>query len=43
MSNLYWLTEEQIARLLPFFPRNHGCPRVADRNVLSGIVFFSLN
>ena len=37
MSNLYWLTDEQMARLKPFFPKSHGVPRVDDRKVLSGI------
>ena len=39
MSDLYWLTDEQMARLRPFFPKSHGKPRVDDRRVLSGIVF----
>jgi transposase len=39
MSNRYWLTEEQMARLRPYFPKSHGKPRVDDRRVLSGIVF----
>jgi transposase len=39
MSDLYWLTDEQMARLQPFFPKSHGKPRVDDRRVLSGIVF----
>ncbi|MDO8883238.1 MAG: IS5/IS1182 family transposase, partial [Pseudotabrizicola sp.] len=26
MSNLYWLTDEQMARLKPFFPKSHGVP-----------------
>ena len=43
MSNLYWLSEEQIARLQPFFPKSHGRPRVDDRRVLSGIVFINRN
>ena len=43
MSNLYWLTEEQMARLRPFFPKSHGKPRVDDRRVLSGIVFVNRN
>ena len=38
MSNLFWLTDAQMARLEPFFPRSHGKPRVDDRRVLSGIV-----
>ena len=43
MSDLYWLTGEQMARLQPFFPRSHGRPRVDDRRVLSGIIFFNRN
>ncbi|MBU2031782.1 MAG: IS5/IS1182 family transposase, partial [Alphaproteobacteria bacterium] len=26
MSNLYWLTDEQMARLEPYFPKSHGKP-----------------
>lgn len=43
MSNLFWLTEAQIARLQPFFPKSHGKPRVDDRRVLSGIIFINRN
>lgn len=43
MSNLDWLTEEQIARLRPYFPRSLGKPRVDDRRVPSGIVFVNHN
>ena len=39
MSDLYWLTDEQMARLQPHFPKSHGKPRVDDRRVLSGIIF----
>ena len=39
MSNLFWLTDAQMTRLEPFFPRSHGKPRVDDRRVLSGIIF----
>ena len=38
MSDLFWLTDEQIERLRPFFPKSHGKPRVDDQRVLSGIV-----
>jgi transposase len=31
MSNLFWLTDEQMDRLRPFFPKSHGKPRVDDR------------
>jgi len=27
MSDLFWLADEQIERLQPFFPENHGKPR----------------
>lgn len=37
MSDMYWLTEEQMARLEPFLPKTQGKPRTDDRRVLSGI------
>lgn len=43
MSDLYWLTNEQMAKLAPFFPKSHGKPRVDDRRVLSGISFVNRN
>ena len=43
MRNLFWLTDEQMDRLKPFFPKSHGKPRVDDRRVLSGIVFINRN
>ena len=43
MSNLFWLTDAQMDRLWPFFPRSHGRPRVDDRRVLSGIIFINRN
>jgi transposase len=43
MSDLFWLTDEQMERLRPFFPKSHGKPRVDDRRVLSGIVFVNRN
>lgn len=36
MSELYWLTDAQMDRLRPFFPKSRGKPRVDDRRVLSG-------
>lgn len=42
MSNLFWLTDAQMARL-PFFPKSHGKPRLDDRRVLSGIIFINRN
>ncbi|WP_227004864.1 IS5 family transposase [Acetobacter senegalensis] len=43
MSDLYWLTDEQMDRLRPFFPKSHRRPRVYDRRVLSGIIFVNRN
>lgn len=43
MSNLYWLSDAQMERLKPFFPKSHGKPRVDDRRVLSGIIFINRN
>ncbi|WP_373424689.1 transposase [Sphingomonas sp. SORGH_AS_0950] len=43
MSDLYCLTDDQMERLRPFFPKSHGKPRVDDRRVLSGIVFVNRN
>ncbi|MDK2761087.1 MAG: IS5/IS1182 family transposase, partial [Sphingopyxis sp.] len=28
MSDLFWLTDEQMARLQPYFPKSHGRERV---------------
>lgn len=43
MSTLYWLSDAQMERLKPFFPRSHSKPRVDDRRVLSGIIFINRN
>lgn len=43
MSDLFWLTDAQMARLKPFFPKSHGKPRVNDRRVLSGVIFINRN
>jgi len=43
MSDLFWLTDVQMARLEPYFPKSHGKPRVDDRRVLSGIIFVNRN
>ena len=43
MSDLFWLSEAQMAQLAPFFPKSHGRPRVDDRRVLSGIFFINRN
>lgn len=38
MINLYWLTDEQMTRLEPYFPESHGSPRIDDQQVLSDII-----
>ena len=38
MSGHFWLCDEQMERLRPFFPKSQGKPRVDDRRVLSGII-----
>ena len=43
MSDLFWLSAAQMARLEPYFPKSHGKPRVDDRRVLSGIIFINRN
>ena len=43
MSDLFWLTDAQMARLEPYFPKSHGKPRVGDRRVLNGIIFINRN
>lgn len=43
MRHLFWLTANQMRRIMPYFPRSHGKPRVDDRRVISGIVFVLRN
>ncbi len=43
MSDLIWLSKEQLSRIEPYFPLSHGVPRVDDRRVLSGIIFVIRN
>ena len=38
-SDLYGLSDAQMARLHPFFPTSHGKPRVDDERGLSGLLF----
>ena len=37
MSNVFWLTDAQMARLEPFYPKSHGKPRVDDRRVYGAL------
>lgn len=43
MSNPFWLTEAQMARLQPFFRKGHAKPRGDDRRGLGGIIFINRN
>ncbi len=43
MSDLFWLSDHQLARMRPYFPLAHGAPRVDDRRVISGIIFVLKN
>lgn len=43
MSDLFWLTDDQMERLRPFFSKSHGKPRVDGRRVLSCIIFVNRN
>lgn len=43
MSRLFWLTEEQVERIAPFFPKSRGVDRADDRRVLSGIIYVIKN
>jgi putative transposase len=43
MSGQFWLTDKQVERLRPHFPKPRGKPRVDDRRVLSGVLFVLRN
>ena len=43
MSDLFWLTDAQMVRLEPYFPKPHGKLRIDDQRVLSGIIFINRN
>lgn len=43
MSDGFWLSEAQVERLRPFFPKARGRARVDDRRVLSGIIHVQRN
>ena len=43
MSDPFWLTDAQLARLEPFFPKSHHKPRIDDLHVWSGIIFVNRN
>ena len=43
MSDLIWLSDGQMKRIVLYFPLSHGIARVDDRRVLSGIIFVIRN
>ncbi len=43
MTDLFWLSREQLDRIKPYFPLSHGVPRADDLKVISGIVFVIKN
>jgi putative transposase len=43
MTDMFLLSDDQMARISPFFPLSHGVPRVDDRRVISGIIFVIRN
>lgn len=43
MSDLYWLSDEQMAWLEPYFPKSHGNFRADDRRVSGGTVIVNRN
>jgi len=43
MTGQFWLTNEQVERLWPHFPKVRGKPRVDDGRVLSGIIHVQRN
>ena len=43
MTDLLWLSNEQLDCIKPYFPQSHGVPRVDDHRVVSGIVFVIRN
>lgn len=43
MSNLYWLSDDQMLRFIPYFPKSRGKARVGDKRVLSGAIFINRN
>lgn len=38
-SELCWLTDKHMAKLVPLFPKSHGRSGADDKRALSGIIF----
>jgi putative transposase len=43
MTDMFLLSEAQMARISPFFPLSHGVARVDDRRVICPIIFVIRN
>jgi putative transposase len=43
MTELFLLSDAQMARISPFFRLSHGIPRSDDRRVIRGIIFVIRN
>lgn len=43
MIDIFLMTDAQMARLAPYFPKSHGKPKVDEWRVLSGIIFIKRN
>ena len=43
MRDLFWISQDQLAKIEPYFPLAHGVPRVDDRRLGSGIIFVIKN
>ena len=43
MTDMFLFSDDQMARMSPFFPLSHEVPRVVDRRVVSGIIFIIRN
>jgi len=43
MSDLFLLSDVQMRRIEPSFPRSRGLPRVDDRRIVSGIIYVIRN
>lgn len=41
MSGLFWLSDAQMVKLEPFFPKPHCKSRVDDRPVLGGTILIN--
>lgn len=43
MSDLFYLTDEQMEMIAPYLPKSRGIARVDDKRVISGIIYILKN